>query len=348
MSHLLCCCYRISYLLNCSDLSPHSHLGRVFTILYALSGVACLGIALGVLGNSVIEAQNQAAEKTKELTEKRVISLFSSDDDNEDSENGSAVDADDVAQNQSNTVKKQKQEKVEEKVHQHPILLRLAKEFTFVFIILIIFACLMAADAGVGDTDHWDFVNAMYYAIITAATVGYGDFAPQSQRGRLIAVIYIPLAVGAMGHLLGMLASVIMDAKLDSFRRELQSKELTYHDLEIMDADGSGDVTQSEFIEFMLVAMNKVDKEFIEELRAHFNRIDTDGTGYLCKGDLVHNARKKLKTAEKKMELKAYKEKLLAQSAKAKRQSERGIVQFLSTRLNQGVKMHNRMDERLM
>jgi potassium channel subfamily K, other eukaryote len=297
-----------------SDLEPHSHLGRIFTIIYAMSGVACLGIALGVLGNSVIEAQHKAAEKTKEVAEKQVISLFSSNDDDDDDDN------DDDTQSGSDAVVVNNESKMK---GDHPILL-LAKEFAFVFIILIVFACLMADEPGVGDTGHWDIVNAIYYAVITSTTVGYGDFAPTSQQGRLIAMIYIPLAVGAMGKFCSIVAAVIMNAKQESFRREMQRKELTCDDLEIMDADGNGIVTRAEFIEFMLVAMNKVDKSLMDELRAHFNRLDADGTGSLSKEDLIHNARQRLKTSAKRMELKAYKQKLLAQSAEAAKLRQRG------------------------
>lgn len=61
----------------------------------------------------------------------------------------------------------------------------------------------------------------------------------------------------------------------------------------------------------MLVAMNKVDKELIDELRAHFRRLDVDGKGELSKASLVAIARKKLKSPARKLELALYKKNLL-------------------------------------
>ena len=83
------------------------------------------------------------------------------------------------------------------------------------------------------------------------------------------------------------------------------------YDLEIMDVNGHGHISHAEFLEFMLVAMNKVDKEFIEELHHHFTQLDVDGTGVLSKGDLIEHACCKLWCIQSKLELAAYKQHLL-------------------------------------
>jgi Ca2+-binding EF-hand superfamily protein len=87
-----------------------------------------------------------------------------------------------------------------------------------------------------------------------------------------------------------------------------------------MDADGDGKVTRSEFLEFMLLALNKIDYELVEELEAYFNRLDVDGTGELSRDNLVHAAKRKLKSPRRKLELAAYKGRLLNQAAEAKRE----------------------------
>ena len=50
-------------------------------------------------------------------------------------------------------------------------------------------------------------------------------------------------------------------------------RELTVMDLEAMDADGDGNVDWSEFLEFMLVAMNKIDEDLLWELRYQFDNL---------------------------------------------------------------------------
>ena len=89
-----------------------------------------------------------------------------------------------------------------------------------------------------------------------------------------------------MGRWLSVVAGRIIEEKQFKFRQQMATKDLTIRDLEVMDEDGDGVVTQIEFLEFMLVAMNKVDKETLVELREHFEHLDADGTGTLTKEDL--------------------------------------------------------------
>jgi Ca2+-binding EF-hand superfamily protein len=81
-----------------------------------------------------------------------------------------------------------------------------------------------------------------------------------------------------------------------------------------MDTDGDGKVSCLEFVEFMLVAMDKCDKSDIDKLKLQFSRLDVDGTGVLEKEDLVIVAKRKLKNPKRKLKLAEYKQKLLRAS----------------------------------
>lgn len=71
----------------------------------------------------------------------------------------------------------------------------------------------------------------------------------------------------------------------------LQSKPLTMEDIRILDGDGDGNVTRAEFFQFMLVAMNQVDKSLFDGLNEHFDRLDADKSGTLNKDDLATMAK---------------------------------------------------------
>ena len=71
----------------------------------------------------------------------------------------------------------------------------------------------------------------------------------------------------------------------------LQSKPLTMEDIKILDGDGDGNVTRAEFFQFMLVAMNQVDKSLFDGLNEHFDRLDADKSGTLNKDDLATMAK---------------------------------------------------------
>lgn len=129
---------------------------------------------------------------------------------------------------------------------------------------------------------------------------------------RLAAVVYIPLVCLIMGHWLGYVANVIIELQSSRFRKKrLDRRELAQDDLDAMDVTGDGAVTWAEFLEFMLVAMDKVDYDLIDELQTYFRQLDLDETGELSRDDLVEAARRKLKLVRRKLELACYKRRVM-------------------------------------
>lgn len=151
-------CFVLLFIVT-GDLVPDSYVSRIFTCFFALSGVACLGIAVGVIGTNVIEAQEAAVEKTTKLAQNRVMGLFSS--------------------TQKPTVVVKDETKEENAVvaaisrTNMNYLWQLFFHFSLVLFILVIFAFAVANDPGIDA--KWDIFDAFYYTIITASTVGYGE-----------------------------------------------------------------------------------------------------------------------------------------------------------------------------
>ncbi|SNS14673.1 potassium channel family protein [Tropicimonas sediminicola] len=64
--------------------------------------------------------------------------------------------------------------------------------------------------------EGWGFVDSIYFATVTLATVGYGDLAPQTTLGRLFTVGYIILGIGLFVALASAMADhLIRRAKQD-------------------------------------------------------------------------------------------------------------------------------------
>jgi potassium channel subfamily K len=290
------------------DVVPVTSASRLFTCFFALTGVATLGVALGVIGNSVIEAQSAALEEARKLSRQRALSLFKPPSDEE---------AATAERNSSSNNVAEEEEGSLQLASTGVSLQHIGLEFVAVIALSLLFATLLSHDPGISSSGWRHLGDAAYFGVISATTVGYGDLAPASQRGRLLATIFIPITVAAMGHWLSLVAGYIIDSRQSRFREQMANKELTLEDLDVMDEDGDGQVTQVEFLEFMLTAMNKVDQETLQNLRAYFRRLDTDGTGTLSKEDLIAAARRKLKMTKQKLELSSYKRSLLKTASEA-------------------------------
>ena len=46
--------------------------------------------------------------------------------------------------------------------------------------------------------EGWSIVDSLYFSVVTLTTVGFGDFAPQTDGGKLFTVLYIIMGIGVI------------------------------------------------------------------------------------------------------------------------------------------------------
>lgn len=44
--------------------------------------------------------------------------------------------------------------------------------------------------------EGWSIIDSLYFSIVTLTTIGYGDFTPQTDEGKLFTIIYIIIGIG--------------------------------------------------------------------------------------------------------------------------------------------------------
>ncbi len=163
----------------------------------------------------------------------------------------------------------------------------------------------------VGYLEKWSVIDSVYWCVMTGTSVGYGDFAPTKTSTRWFAIFFIPISVGVISHTLGRIANIFVEREIAKANSKLLHREVTLEDLEAMNADGDGEVSPLEFIEHMLLAMNKVDRKLLDQLHAQFERLDADNSGGLQEDDLVILTQQKL-SERRERALTHYKENLLS------------------------------------
>eukprot|EP00563_Minutocellus_polymorphus_P016521 CAMPEP_0181058498 /NCGR_PEP_ID=MMETSP1070-20121207/20854_1 /TAXON_ID=265543 /ORGANISM="Minutocellus polymorphus, Strain NH13" /LENGTH=371 /DNA_ID=CAMNT_0023138059 /DNA_START=204 /DNA_END=1319 /DNA_ORIENTATION=- len=246
------------------DLSPSTTPGKIFAIIFSLFGVTIVGVALGIVGEMVVEAQEEAAAKLKEEGKKRMMAMVKNRKER-------AKDSD---------ANKPNDEEEKEKTLWDDIVGLIKVDGALL-------ASIVLCAIGIGHFEGWPLIDSLYYCAITTTTIGYGDLSPQGEGTRLFAVFFLPLAVVVLGKVLGGVASVYIDHKTRKAEKDFLNRELTLADLAVMDEDGDGSVQMGEFLSFMLVAMQKVSAEEIQELKELFRSLDADGGGTLQKEDLM-------------------------------------------------------------
>ena len=44
--------------------------------------------------------------------------------------------------------------------------------------------------------EGWTWVDSLYFSVITLSTIGYGDFSPATDAGKVFTIMYIIIGVG--------------------------------------------------------------------------------------------------------------------------------------------------------
>ena len=89
----------------------------------------------------------------------------------------------------------------------------------------------------VGKIERWDRLDSLYWSLITATTVGYGDIRPKQHLSRVIAI-----AIAIMGVIFtGILVSIAIEATRHSVAIHINAERLESYrqseQLDLIDSD---------------------------------------------------------------------------------------------------------------
>ncbi|WP_225046827.1 ion channel [Lacticaseibacillus kribbianus] len=83
----------------------------------------------------------------------------------------------------------------------HRRLMRFLRGGGLIYYLGLSAALILVATFVYAYAEHTDFANGLWWAIVTATTVGYGDIAPHTLLGRTVAVILMFTGIGLIGTL---------------------------------------------------------------------------------------------------------------------------------------------------
>eukprot|EP00566_Odontella_aurita_P018143 CAMPEP_0113581664 /NCGR_PEP_ID=MMETSP0015_2-20120614/31439_1 /TAXON_ID=2838 /ORGANISM="Odontella" /LENGTH=336 /DNA_ID=CAMNT_0000486159 /DNA_START=595 /DNA_END=1605 /DNA_ORIENTATION=- /assembly_acc=CAM_ASM_000160 len=257
------------------DCVPSTMAGKVFTCLFGFSGLAFLGAALSAVGSSLLKVEEDSVRAAEAASRDRVKRVFE----------GMPSVMQKVRNSQ--TTSAHQEEEVKEEVcaqSEEKTISGIVRKVVSSFLPALAF--LFFGGVFMGKLEGWSWGDSLYFSLITAGTLGYGDFSPQSIRGRMWAIFFIPLAVASAGEVLGNIGSFLTSRRQAKLFNSLTEREITIENLLVMDANNDGKVSREEYVQFMLVEMGLVEAKEFDELHSQFDRLDVDGGGYLDQEDL--------------------------------------------------------------
>lgn len=82
----------------------------------------------------------------------------------------------------------------------------------------------LSFEAGVSGSTIQNYGDALWWAVVTVTTVGYGDRFPVSSGGRGVAVVLMLLGIGLIGVLTATVASYFVESKTNEDMAELRRR----------------------------------------------------------------------------------------------------------------------------
>lgn len=136
--------------------------------------------------------------------------------------------------------------------------------------------CVVERCAETGGNEK-TLVDAVYMAMISFSTVGFGDYTPDTKAGRLFACVVMVVGVAAFFNMVSAVAESIGDSQ-SYYAGQLRLSRAGFMRI---DRDGSGFINRTEFQVYMLLRQGRVTMPQLNHLDRLFECMDRDQTGRL-------------------------------------------------------------------
>jgi voltage-gated potassium channel len=68
--------------------------------------------------------------------------------------------------------------------------------------------------------EGWSWLDSLYFSVITLTTVGYGDFTPQTDIGKIFTIIYIFVGLGILIGFVTPIGEYLVNRRLENIQKK--------------------------------------------------------------------------------------------------------------------------------
>ncbi|MCJ1407421.1 Potassium channel [Ptychographa xylographoides] len=200
------------------DYSPATHLGRSLLFPFAIGGIIILGLVIGSIRSLVLDrGKKKLGARMVEKQRQRVVKKMQKKKKGHDKLN--PVPENDTKTPDGQSEKERREEeftimrKVQEQAHSRRRWTALAISATaWLFLWLIGAVVFWKAEKNQG----WTYFGAIYFSYVSLLTIGYGDFAPESNSGKAFFVFWSLLAIPTLTILISNMGDTVVKAIKDA------------------------------------------------------------------------------------------------------------------------------------
>lgn len=235
------------------DIVPQSQAGRLFTVVYALLGVAIVAVGINIMVFACLESGRECVEYCS-LGYCRFVHC-------------------------------QSKHLVQRPISASMVHRRMWLMFLKIVLVIVSGAFVYMIPGMMEDgKPGLPFVDSLYMCTMTASSIGYGDLHPRNQAGRTFLIFWMITGYVVMASSIREISQLYLKLKERHAEQRILNREVGQEVLGL-DEDGDGEVDRYEYLAHMVVAMGKMHKHEVLEIMARFDELDTTGDGRLSRAD---------------------------------------------------------------
>ncbi|KAL3502917.1 hypothetical protein ACH5RR_037366 [Cinchona calisaya] len=153
--------------------------------------------------------------------------------------------------------------------------------------LVVVVGCLAIGTVMVHILEEKSWVDSFYLSVSSVTTVGYGDYAFSTLKGRCFATIWLLVSTLAVARAFLYLTELRIDRRNRKIAKWVLQKKMTLGDLVAADLDHNGSISKSEYVIYKLREMGKIAEKDIQQICNQFDMLDSSHCGKLTIADIM-------------------------------------------------------------
>lgn len=96
------------------------------------------------------------------------------------------------------------------------------KDPVFRFLAVVVAAVLVAGMTLFHLIEGWRWLDSLYFSVMTLATVGFGDFVPKTDLGKILTMLYVFFGIGMLVAIFTRLSDALLAAQREVLEKRKQ------------------------------------------------------------------------------------------------------------------------------